>query len=72
MEEADKYLIKLGENIQKIRIRKGLSQKEVAQACDFETPNLHRIEAGNTNPTTKTLFKIAKALDVTVVELFKF
>lgn len=72
MEEEERYLIKLGANIKNIRIQKCVSQKDLAHACDFETPNMRRIEAGKTNPTTKTLFKIAKALDVTIIDLFNF
>ena len=72
MTEEERYLISLGDNIKKLRIKSGISQKDLAHACDFETPNMRRIEAGKTNPTTKTLFKIAKALNTTIITLFDF
>jgi DNA-binding Xre family transcriptional regulator len=49
-----------------------MNQVDLALACDFKKPNMQRIEAGNTNPTFKTLLKIAKALEVNVADLLKF
>lgn len=69
--EEKKYLIKLGENIKSIRIDKGLTQKKLAELCDMEPPNIRRIEGGNTNPTVKTLFKIAKVFKIEIWELLK-
>lgn len=42
---------------------------QLAAFCDFEKSNMARIENGKTNPTYKTLYKIAKALSITVKEL---
>jgi len=64
-------LIIIGNNIRKIRLRKNITQVELAEKCDFEKSNMRRIEAGNTNPTIKTLLKIANGLDVTIVDLLK-
>lgn len=62
----------LGSNIAKIRAEKGMTQKQLADACDFEKSNMSRIESGNTSPTLTSLLKIAQALDVDISELFKF
>ena len=67
--KEDKYLIKLGENIKQIRIAKGISQKYLAQECDIEPPNMRRIEAGKTNPTTRTLLRISKVLEIDIKDL---
>ena len=67
----NKLLIKLGEKIKKIRISKNLTQNELAMECDFEKARLSRIESGHSNPTIRTLFKISKALDIPMEELFK-
>ena len=72
VQEDDKYLIKLGENIKKLRISKGITQKELANRCDFEASNMRRIEAGNNNVTIKTLLKIAKAIGVDIRKLLEF
>jgi transcriptional regulator with XRE-family HTH domain len=65
----DKVLKKLGKRIADLRLNKGLTQTELAYMCDFERPNLARIEAGNTNPTYLTLLKIATSLEITMLEL---
>lgn len=62
----------LGEKIRLIREEKGLSQQELASLCDFEKSNMSRIEAGNTNPTIFTLYKISRALKVKLSELVDF
>ncbi len=64
--------INLGKQIQKLRESKGLSQQDLAAKCNFEKSNMSRLEAGRVNSTLSTLEKIAKALDVTLVELFSF
>ena len=62
----------VGKQIQKLREAKGLSQQDLAAKCNFEKSNMSRLEAGRVNSTLSTLDKIAKALDVTLVELFSF
>ena len=64
--------INVGKQIQKLREAKGLSQQDLAAKCNFEKSNMSRLEAGRVNSTLSTLDKIAKALDVTLVELFSF
>lgn len=64
--------IKIGKQIQKIRELKDISQQDLAAKCNFEKSNLSRLEAGRVNPTLSTLEKVAKALDVTLAELFTF
>lgn len=46
-----------------------MTQQTLADECDIETPNLSRIESGNTNPTVKSLWKISKALCVKLKDL---
>ncbi len=62
----------VGKNIQKIRESKGISQQELAAKCNFEKSNMSRLEAGRVNPTLSTLEKVAKALDVSLAEIFTF
>jgi transcriptional regulator with XRE-family HTH domain len=71
MKDKD-YLKKLGENIVKMRTMKKISQVGLSDLCGFEKSNMRRIEAGNTNPTIKTLLKIAEALEVTIIDLLTF
>ena len=70
--EEKEFLIQFGKQIAKLRKKKGISQIELAYRCDFEKSNMRRIEAGRTNPTTLTVRKISKALDVPIEKFFKF
>jgi transcriptional regulator with XRE-family HTH domain len=60
----------LGEQIKRIRTAKGLSQKEVLNASGLDKAQYSRIENGKTDPSFSTLEKIAKALGVSLSELF--
>ena len=61
----------LGDCIKKMRAAKGLSQKEVALACKMDTGNYSRIENGKTDPAFSSVVKIASAMDVELIDLFK-
>lgn len=63
---------KIGQRVKQLRNEKGISQIELASACNFEKSNLSRLEAGNTSPNIYTLYKIAQNLGVELSELFKF
>lgn len=57
----------LSENIKQFRKKKGLSQDKLAKLADVTHTTLVKIEAGvNSNPTIKTLGKIADALGVSI------
>lgn len=60
---------KIGQRIRELRESKGFSQQNLAAICNFEKANLSRIEAGRTNPTVSTLYKISQALEITISEL---
>lgn len=70
-EQLHKSLIKLGATIRKIREEStSLSQDKLALEVDLSENQIRRIEKGQTNPTIKTLLKIANALKVDIKELF--
>ena len=54
----------IGGRIKEIRESKGITQQDLAAACNFEKSNMSRIEAGRTNFTISTLYKISMALEV--------
>ncbi len=68
MNEVEVYIL-IGERIRKLRQSKGMSQQTLADECGIESPNLSRIENGNTNPTIKSLWKISNALGVKLKDL---
>ena len=61
----------VGRNIQKIRLDKGLSQVDLVGRIEgnIDTTNISRIEQGRTNPTLLTLYRIAQALEVSLIDL---
>ncbi|WP_287666758.1 helix-turn-helix transcriptional regulator [Bacteroides sp.] len=61
--------IKIGDKIKELRELKNLSQQDLAALCNFEKSNMSRIEAGRSNLTIKTLFKISNALKVPLKDL---
>ena len=66
------YLIKLGKNIARLRIGKGISQAELARGCDKDPQSLNRLEKGRINPSIIYLQEIATELGVKVKELVDF
>jgi transcriptional regulator with XRE-family HTH domain len=61
----------LGKAIQRVREKKGETQKAVAQRASIAIPTLSMIEGGNSNPTWATVRDIADALGVSMGELAK-
>ena len=61
----------LGKNIKYHRIELGLTQEELAHKSGVYRSHLAGIETGNLNPSVKTVEKLAKALNVTVADLFR-
>ena len=62
---------KLGERIEKLRKEKKLTQEELAEKAGLHRAYFWDVESGR-NISIKTAYKIAKALDVNLSELFNF
>ena len=60
----------LGKNIKHHRIQLGLTQEELANKSGVYRSHLAGIETGSLNPSIKTVEKLAKALNVSVADLF--
>jgi ribosome-binding protein aMBF1 (putative translation factor) len=48
----------------------GLSQSELAKRAGMTQPAINRLETGTTLPSSRTLFRIARALDAGLVVAF--
>lgn len=59
----------IGERIKQTRIRKGITQKELAEKLGTTPQNLAQYESGKRNPKLETIKKIAQALNVPLMEL---
>ncbi|HTL10318.1 MAG TPA: helix-turn-helix transcriptional regulator [Chitinophagaceae bacterium] len=64
------FLAGLGARIKELRIKKNISQKDLAMECNFEKASMSRIESGKTNITILTLYKIMSALNADVKDFF--
>ena len=70
--ESQKFLKKVGKNVDEIRKAKGMSYGVLASETGIDKANLVRFTNNGSNVTLKTLYKISKALDVTVLSFFEF
>lgn len=61
----------IGINIKSERLRRGLSQEELAEKCDISRNSVSLIETGKINPTIIKIIDIANVLGVSIDELVK-
>lgn len=61
----------IGANIKKYRRLKKMTQKNLGDAIGISNTYLSDIEIGRTNPSIKTLKKIASGLEISYVELLR-
>ncbi len=59
-----------GNNVERLRTDEDLSKMKLCKMADISRPTLDAIERGSGDPKLSTMIKIAKALGVTVEELF--
>lgn len=64
-------LLNLGINIKSERLRRGLSQEELAEKCDISRNSVSLIETGKINPTIIKIIDIAQVLCVDIDTLVK-
>ena len=70
MLSKQKFTEIVGDNIKKARTKKGLSQEELAAKCQFYRTYINLIEVAKRTPSSYTLYRIAKALEVPVDTLY--
>lgn len=68
MQEAQK---KLGKRIAELRKKRGFSQEGFAHECGFHRSYMGAVERGEKNITIQLVDRIAKALKISLSELFK-
>ena len=62
---------KLGQNLKRIRMKKKMSQGDIARTLEVHRAYISGIESGKRNPTLSTIKKLADALGVSADELLK-
>lgn len=69
--DDNEILKEFGNNLKKIRKRKGFSLRALSYECSIDFSDIGKIERGETNVTLLTIMQLAKALNVPAEELFK-
>jgi transcriptional regulator with XRE-family HTH domain len=64
-------VIQFGKNLREARLKKKLSQGDVAGILGVHRSYISGLERGRRNPSLLTVHKVAKALGVSVSELLK-
>jgi transcriptional regulator with XRE-family HTH domain len=64
--------VEYGKKVKEIRKTKGATQESLADLSGLDRTYISDIENGKRNVSIETVFKIADALETTVVEFFKF
>ncbi|MBC8987559.1 helix-turn-helix transcriptional regulator [Pedobacter sp. N36a] len=67
----EKVIKQFGINVRKFRELKGLKMVELAVLCEVEYGTISTIERGLVNCTISTAHSVAKALEVTMDQLFE-
>jgi transcriptional regulator with XRE-family HTH domain len=62
-------VVYIGDRLKTLRVRRALTQQELADRAGVSSNTLNRIELNKAEPHMSTLRKLAKALDVDPSEL---
>lgn len=68
-QEAQEFLLRLGQRIRELRRARNLSQEQLAEAAELVQHYISQIERGERNVSMVTLRLLAKALGVTLAIL---
>lgn len=66
------YLRALGNRVQEIRIKKGMTQADLGAQVKKDQQSIQRLEKGKVNPSIYYLMEIAQGLGITVLDLLTF
>lgn len=61
----------VGRNVRQIRIRRGLTQEQLAERSGFSQQYISGLENGLRNPTIVSIYEIAQALEVSHMDLVR-
>jgi transcriptional regulator with XRE-family HTH domain len=70
-EDPERLLRNVARRIAELRLAKGFTQEQVAEALGIAVQNFRRIERGRQNLTIKTMAAIAAAIGVRVIDFFQ-
>jgi transcriptional regulator with XRE-family HTH domain len=62
-------LVAFGKRLRQLRVKRGLSQEQLAFAADLDRSYVGGVERGERNISLQNIKKLAQALDVSISEL---
>lgn len=65
----DELLFEIGQSVRYLRQKEGISQEELAFRANLNLNSISTLERGLNNVKIKTLYSIAKALNVKIEEI---
>ncbi len=68
----EEFREKFGERLRELRNQKGISQEILSEKAGFHRTYVYKLENSKIEPKLNSLKRIADALDVPVMELFRF
>jgi transcriptional regulator with XRE-family HTH domain len=71
MNQQTKVIKRLGRRVRHLRKSKGWSQMYLASEAGLDKSYIGSIERGEVNPSVKLITRIAEALGVDILELFR-
>lgn len=69
--ENASQLIQLGARVRELRMKKSLTQVELASKCSLDRNYIGMLERGERNPSYVTLLKIAQGFGIPLSQLLK-
>lgn len=70
MLSRSKFTQIIGENVRKERLKKKLTQDDLSDKCGFYRTYINLIETAKRSPSSYSLYRIAKALEISVDKLY--
>lgn len=71
-ERHSEYLIKFGANLKSLRLKRNMSQEDLAYEAELSLSQVSRIERGVVSTSLSQIVSIAIALSIKPIDLFKF
>jgi putative transcriptional regulator len=68
----DIFLKQLGEHIRDVRLKKNITQFDLASSINKDRQSLQRLESGNINPSIYYLYELSEGLEIPVEQLIRF
>ena len=67
-----KVLERLGKNIKRYRKDKNYTQEKLSEKVGVHPTYIGKLESGKNNPSIMLIYKVSKALDIKLKDLFDF